>query len=172
MDTSTHTYIYIFIYYTRTHSRHSGVGTHQGQERRKEGKKKEVNGKMEEKKDWVTEGETLHPNPRNWCTNWAWRTEGKKDERTKKETERVSVPATLKPSVAFYNPQGSYSEPILVTPPPGPQRGVYIHGLEEFQFIDVILVVREWIWNAHVVLLILLPFNDTGSLGYPPRRMV
>ena len=33
---------FIFIYYKRTYSRHSGVGTHQCQERRKEGMNKGV----------------------------------------------------------------------------------------------------------------------------------
>ena len=38
----------LFIYYTRTKSRHSGVGTHQRQERREEGKNK--GGKRRKKK--------------------------------------------------------------------------------------------------------------------------
>ena len=36
----------------------------------------------------------------------------------------------------------------------------------------VILVLRECIWNAPEVLLVLPPFDDNGSLGYPPRRVV
>ena len=36
----------------------------------------------------------------------------------------------------------------------------------------VILVVLEYIWNALVILLVLPSFDVTGSLGYPPRRVV
>ena len=36
----------------------------------------------------------------------------------------------------------------------------------------VILVLRECTWNASMVSLVLLAFDDTGSLGYPSRRMV
>ena len=36
----------------------------------------------------------------------------------------------------------------------------------------VILVVRECIWNALVVLLGLSTFDNTGSLGYPTLWMV
>ena len=36
----------------------------------------------------------------------------------------------------------------------------------------VILVVRECIWDAIVVFLVLSNFDDIGSLGYPPRRVV
>ena len=33
----------------------------------------------------------------------------------------------------------------------------------------VILVLRERIWNAPAVSLVLKAFDDTGSLGSPPR---
>ena len=36
----------------------------------------------------------------------------------------------------------------------------------------VILVLRECIWNAPAVSLVLLALHDTGSLGFPPRRVV
>ena len=36
----------------------------------------------------------------------------------------------------------------------------------------VILVLRECIWKAPVVSLVFLVFDDTGSLGSPPRRVV
>ena len=36
----------------------------------------------------------------------------------------------------------------------------------------VILVVRECIWNALVVLLVLITFHGTISLGYPPPNVV
>ena len=36
----------------------------------------------------------------------------------------------------------------------------------------VIVVLRECIWNASAVLLVLPAFDDTGSLGSPPRQMV
>ena len=35
-----------------------------------------------------------------------------------------------------------------------------------------ILVLLESIWNAPVVSLVLPAFDVTGSLGYPPRRVV
>ena len=34
------------------------------------------------------------------------------------------------------------------------------------------LVLRECIWNAPAVLLVLQAFDDAGSLGSPPRQMV
>ena len=37
---------------------------------------------------------------------------------------------------------------------------------------NVILVLCTCIWNAPAFLLILSAFDDTGSLGYHPRRMV
>ena len=36
----------------------------------------------------------------------------------------------------------------------------------------VIPVLHECIWNALAVSLVLLTFNDTGSLGSPPRQVV
>ena len=36
----------------------------------------------------------------------------------------------------------------------------------------VILVLREFIWNAPAVSLVLPAFEDTDSLGSPPRRVV
>ena len=36
----------------------------------------------------------------------------------------------------------------------------------------VILVLRECIWNAPAVSLVLPAFDDTGSLGSPPRQVV
>ena len=36
----------------------------------------------------------------------------------------------------------------------------------------VILVLRGCIWNFPAVSLVLPPFDDTGCLGYPPRRVV
>ena len=36
----------------------------------------------------------------------------------------------------------------------------------------VILVLRECIWNASAVSLVLPTFDDTGSLGSPPRQVV
>ena len=35
----------------------------------------------------------------------------------------------------------------------------------------VILLLRKRIWNASAVSLVLLVFNDIGSLGFPPRRV-
>ena len=35
-----------------------------------------------------------------------------------------------------------------------------------------ILVLRECIWNAPAVLLVLSTFDDTGSLGFPQRWVV
>ena len=51
--------------------------------------------------------------------------------------------------------------------------GVWVHWVGVRWHRDrVILVVREFIWNAFVVLLVLSTFDDTGSLGYPSRRVV
>ena len=36
----------------------------------------------------------------------------------------------------------------------------------------VILVLRECIWNVLMVSLELLTFDDTGSLGSPPRLVI
>ena len=36
----------------------------------------------------------------------------------------------------------------------------------------VILVLRECIWNAPAVSLVFPAFDDIGSLGSPPRRVV
>ena len=49
---------------------------------------------------------------------------------------------------------------------------VWVHWLVVGKPAVVILVVRECIWNALVVLLDLQTFDDTGSLGYPSRRAV
>ena len=38
--------------------------------------------------------------------------------------------------------------------------------------VKVILVLRECIGNAPAVSLFLRAFDDTGSQGYPPRRVV
>ena len=51
--------------------------------------------------------------------------------------------------------------------------GVWVHLSEDQEVRDhVILVVRECIWNALVILLDLPTFDDTGSLGYPPRCVI
>ena len=36
----------------------------------------------------------------------------------------------------------------------------------------VILILRECVWNAPAVLLVLPAFDDTGSLGSPPHQVV
>ena len=36
----------------------------------------------------------------------------------------------------------------------------------------VILVLRECVWNAPAVLVVLPAFDDTGSLGSPQRQVV
>ena len=70
---------------------------------------------MEEKKDRGIEDETSHLNPGNGQEmKYRW---GKK-EREQRKREQVSNLATLDPSVASYDPQGSDGEPILVTPNP------------------------------------------------------
>ena len=40
------------------------------------------------------------------------------------------------------------------------------------QWARVILVLRECIWNARAVSLVLAAFGDTGSVGSPPRQVV
>ena len=47
-----------------------------------------------------------------------------KKEREQRNRKQVSNSTTLDPSVASYDPQGSYGEPIFVIPPT--QRGIYI----------------------------------------------
>ena len=58
---------------------------------------------------------------------------------------------------------------------------IYITGVGECGFncwgvrgarARVILVLHECIWNTPAVLLVLPTFDDTGSLGSPPRQMV
>ena len=52
-------------------------------------------------------------------------------------------------------------------------RGVWVQLLEgQGASARVILVLRECIWNAPAVSLVLLAFYDTGSLGSPPRQVV
>ena len=52
-------------------------------------------------------------------------------------------------------------------------RGIWVQllGVQEAR-VRVILVLRECIWSAPVVSLIFPAFNDTGSLGSPPRQVV
>ena len=71
--------------------------------------------KSEEKeRDRTTEGETPNPIPGNWCTHWGWRAERKTEENKKKETGSGSPnPGTLEHSVASYDAQGPYDEPII-----------------------------------------------------------
>ena len=93
---------------------------------------------MKKQKDRGTEGETPHPNPDNVCAHGGRRTEkieqkkieaqrakprtpipatdaliGDEGQTGKRNKELVSTPNTLDPSVASYDPQGSYGEPIL-----------------------------------------------------------
>ena len=51
---------------------------------------------------------------------------------------------------------------------------IYMDGLLGGQgaYTHVILVLRVCIWNAHTVSLVLPAFDDTGSLGTPPRQVV
>ena len=39
-------------------------------------------------------------------------------------------------------------------------------------YARVILILRECIWNAPLVSLFLPTFDDTGSMGSPPRQVV
>ena len=71
---------------------------------RREGKNKV---KKWKKRDQGTESKTTHPNPGNWCAHRRGRTDGKKEERTKKETWNGSptqLPWTLQspPTLIFY----------------------------------------------------------------------
>ena len=51
--------------------------------------------------------------------------------------------------------------------------GVWVQLLEgQGPRARVILVLRERIWNAPAVSLVLPAFNDTGSMGSPPRQLV
>ena len=93
-----------------------------------------------------------------------------------KETERDSNLGITDPSVASYDPQGSCGELILVTPPV--HKGIHMGGVwaqllgSQETCARFILVLRECIWNAPAVTLILPSFDDTGSLGSPARRVV
>ena len=92
--------IFLIIYYTRTYSRHSVVGTLQRQ------------GEEEERRRIETKGKPRTPTPAIDALIGDEQQTGKEEERRKKERyrKRVSNPATLDPSVAFYDPQGSYGE--------------------------------------------------------------
>ena len=59
-----------------------------------------------------------------------------KRREKKKNRERISNPATLEPSVASYDPQESYNEPILVTPP-GPQGDCWQIFTSNFPFLPI-----------------------------------
>ena len=48
---------------------------------------------------------------------------GKKRENKERNWGRISNITTLDPSVASYDPQEPYGEPILLTP--GPQKGIF-----------------------------------------------
>ena len=51
--------------------------------------------------------------------------------------------------------------------------GVWVQLLEGQGFRAlVILVLRECIWNAPAVSLILPAFDDTGSMGSPPHQVI
>ena len=50
--------------------------------------------------------------------------------------------------------------------------GLWVQLLRGGQRARVIIVLRECIWNAPAVSLILLAFDDTGSLDSPPCRVV
>ena len=51
--------------------------------------------------------------------------------------------------------------------------GVWVQLLgDQVARARVILVLRECIWNAPAFLLVLPAFEDTGSLGSPPRQVV
>ena len=51
--------------------------------------------------------------------------------------------------------------------------GVWVQLLgDQVACARVIYVLRECIWNAHAVSLVTKAFDDTGSLGYPPRQVV
>ena len=55
----------------------------------------------------------------------------------------------------------------------GGVEGVWVNWLEvRGDRCRVILVVRETVWNALVILLVLQTFDDTGSLDYPPGRVI
>ena len=66
----------------------------------------------EKERDRGTEGEIPAPIHRGW------RSEKKTEERkTERNSQRVPNPATLEHSVASYDAQGSYGEPIRFTHP-------------------------------------------------------
>ena len=91
----------------KTCFRHSGVGAHQRQERREEGK-------MEEREESRHRGRKPRtPTPAIHALIGGEEQTGKRERNGK----RVSNPATLDSSVASYDPQGSYGKSILVKPP-------------------------------------------------------
>ena len=73
-----------------------------------------MNEKSEEKRYWDT-GETSYLNLDNWCIQ-KWRTD--REEQKERTIEQAFNPTTLDHLVSFYNLQGSYWQPILLTPPP------------------------------------------------------
>ena len=51
--------------------------------------------------------------------------------------------------------------------------GVWVHLLEgRGACARIILVLRKCVWNAPLVSLVLPAFDDAGSLGSPPRKVV
>ena len=86
-------------------SQHFEVDTHQCQRKREEGKER----------DRGTEGETSYPNQGKWRAHRGQKKKKQKENLKKKNGARSPNPATLDPSVASYDPQGSHGDPILST---------------------------------------------------------
>ena len=102
--------IYIYFIYLLDEYLLCGVGTHQRQERRQEGK----NEKTKER----YESQRVRPRTPSRVIDALIGDEeqtGKKEREKRKKKERHPNPATLEPSVASYDPQGSYGEPIFFT---------------------------------------------------------
>ena len=133
--------IYIlFTYYTITNSRHSGVDTHQRQERREGGSEK-----MEEKRI-EAQRTRPHPNPGNWCAHRRGRGEEKIQDRTKKETGSGLPPSFPRPFGRLLRPAGIIRWPYSCNP--GPQG--------DFNYINYMIYFIWWFLFLGFVLIKLI----------------
>ena len=104
-------FIYLFIYYTRSYSRHCGVGAHNAKER----DKKERQVRRVKKKEGIEAQRVKHPTQAR-VTDALIEDEEQNEEqkRTKRKKQGTGPqPATLDHSVVSYDTQGSYGKPRL-----------------------------------------------------------
>ena len=89
-------------------------------------------------KEWKgieAQGETSYPDPGNWRAHREGRTEEEKERNRARDPNQT----TLDPSIASYDPQGSHSEPILLTPHSPVNVYIYIYYIYIYIYIYVML---------------------------------